>query len=157
MNYEMLLNEADETGVHVIESAEFESNSDGLINGNVIGLNKRLTTSAEKACVLAEELGHHYTTVGDIIDQNRLENRKQEQQARMWAYNRLIGLMGIIRAYKAGCRNIYEMAENLEVTEEFLQNALERYQHKYGQSAKIDNYMIIFEPQLAVLEIKEYL
>ena len=32
----------------------------------------------EKACVLAEELGHHYTTVGDIIDQKESENRKQE-------------------------------------------------------------------------------
>ena len=31
---------------------------------------------AEKACVLAEELGHHYTTIGDIIDQKESENRK---------------------------------------------------------------------------------
>lgn len=33
---------------------------------------------AEKACVLAEELGHHYTAVGDIIDQSYYSNRKQE-------------------------------------------------------------------------------
>ena len=44
------------------------------------------------------------------------------------------------------------MAEYLDVTEEFLKEALEQYRRKYGQRAELDNYVIIFEPQLAVIE-----
>ena len=40
----------------------------------------------KKACVLAEELGHHYTSVGNIIDMEYIGNQKQERQARLWAY-----------------------------------------------------------------------
>ncbi len=74
----------------------------------------------EKSCILAEELGHHYTTVGNILDQSSVSNRKQELRARMWAYNKLIGLMGIIKSYEHGCQSYHEMAEYLDVTEEFL-------------------------------------
>lgn len=38
-------------------------------NGN-IAIEKKLTQT-QKTCVLAEELGHHYTTVGNILDQFR--------------------------------------------------------------------------------------
>ena len=48
--------------------------------------------SVTTADTLAEELGHHYTTVGDILDQTNVSNRKQERLARVWAYNRRIGL-----------------------------------------------------------------
>ena len=64
MNYNILLEEATQRDIHIIENAEFESSSDGLINGNVIGLNKNLQTYTQKACVLAEELGHYHTSAG---------------------------------------------------------------------------------------------
>lgn len=51
------------------------------IDGN-IALSNRLNTTAEKACVLAEELEHHETSVGNIIDLSVSWNRKQERQAR---------------------------------------------------------------------------
>ena len=46
------------------------SESDGLIKGNRIAIRKDIPTQTEKACVLAEELGHYYTSSGDIMDQN---------------------------------------------------------------------------------------
>lgn len=49
-------------------------------------------TQTEKSCVLAEEIGRRYTTIGDILDQNDMNNRKQELRARLWAYNKQIGL-----------------------------------------------------------------
>lgn len=52
MEYEELLTEADLNGIYVIEDLEFESQASGLINGDVIGLNKRLSTYSEKTCVL---------------------------------------------------------------------------------------------------------
>ena len=81
-----------------------------------------------------------------------VRNRKQERHARLWAYDRMIGLMGIASAYKAGYTNCCEMAEHLEVSEAFLLEALEAYKSKCGEFAKIDNYVIYFEP-LSVFEL----
>lgn len=152
MNYETLLNEADKTGVYVIENADFESHSDGLINGDVIGLNKNIDTTIQKACVLAEELGHYHTTVGNITDLSDANNSKQEYRARLWAHNHLVGLYGIVSCYKAGCHSLHEMAAHLEVSEEFMAEVLETYRGKYGERVKFDNYIIFFEPHLAVFE-----
>lgn len=152
MNYEDLLEEADNSNVYVIENANFKSKSEGLINGDVIGINRKVRSYRRRSCVLAEELGHYHTTVGDILNQNDTGNRKQELRARVWGYNKLIGLSGIISCYRAGCRNLYEMAEHLDVTEEFLKEALECYKGKYGEYARLDNYVIYFEPALAVFE-----
>lgn len=55
-----------------------------------------------KKCVLAEELGHYHTTVGDILDLSTASNQKQEYRARLWTYDKMIGLSGIISAYKTG-------------------------------------------------------
>lgn len=153
MNYENLLNEAQKNNIYVIEDADFKSKSDGLINGNVIGINKNIRSYKKRSCVLAEEIGHYYTTTGDIIDQSVGFNNKQEYQARLWAYNRLIGLSGIIDSHKKGCKSAFEMAEHLNVTEDFLAETLHCYKAKYGVCAKIDNYIIYFEPSLGVFEL----
>lgn len=102
---------------------------------------------------MAEELGHYYTGYGNILDQSSASNRKQELHGRVYAYNKLVGLMGIINAYKNHCMSISESAEYLEVTEDFLQDALSYYKNKYGKCATIDNYVIFFEPNIAVLEV----
>ncbi|MGB8451152.1 MAG: hypothetical protein WCD89_02365 [Anaerocolumna sp.] len=62
-------------------------------------------------------------------------------------------MLGIIRAYEFGCRNQYEMAEYLEVTEEFLAKALSSYKNKYGPYVKIDFYIVFFEPNLGVMKM----
>lgn len=152
MDYTELLIEADTNNL-ITKEKPLRANK-GRIKGNRIAIRKGLTET-EKKCVLAEELGHHYTTSGDILEESTVSDRKQEQQARTWAYNKLIGLMGIVDSYKAGCHNAHEMAEYLNVTEEFLTEALERYRSKYGSYTTIDNYVIFFEPHLGVLEIQK--
>ena len=153
MTYEVLLNAADQAGLTVKEKPLSES--DGLIKGNRIAIRKDIPTQAEKSCVLAEELGHYFTSAGNILDQTDIVNRKQEYRARLYGYNLQIGLRGIISAHTAGCRNLYEMADYLDVTEEYLKEALNCYQSKYGEYVKVDNYMIYFIPSLAVLEITD--
>lgn len=154
MTYEQLLAHSDEAGL-VVREKPLKYN-DGRIKGNRIAIRQNIETQKEKACVLAEELGHHYTSSGNILDQTKVENVKQEQRARMWAYNKQIGLSGIIDAYKRGCRNIHEMADHLDVTEEFLRDALEAYRLKYGQCVNIDNYTVYFEPYLMVADFDSY-
>lgn len=151
-SYEFLLAEASDLGLIVKEKPLKYNN--GRIKGNRIAIRQDIETTAQKTCVLAEELGHYYTSVGNILDQTDEQNRKQEFRARMWAYNEMVGLMGIIDAYKNGCRNSYEVAEYLEVTEEFLNDSLDAYKNKYGVFTIVDNYAIYFIPTLLVLEQK---
>lgn len=150
MEYTDLLIEAD--NLSLITKDKPLRAHDGRIKRNRIAIRKDMP-EIKKKCVLAEELGHFHTTVGNILDQTEVQNRKQELHARFWAYNRLIGLQGIISAYKAGCRSIYDMASHLDVTEEFLQEALSCYRQKYGVCTRIDNYVIYFEPAISVLEL----
>ncbi len=150
MDYTELLIEADSN--YLITKEKPLKSCNGRIKGNRIAIKDTLTTT-EKKCVLAEELGHYYTSVGNILNQNSVQNRKQEQKARLWSYNRLIGLNGIINSYRHGCHSLAEMAEYLEVTQEFLSEALKKYRSKYGVFTTLDNYIIYFEPELAVIEI----
>ena len=124
MTYEELLKEADTEGLIVKEKNI--PGYGGRIYKNRVAIHSGINTSVEKACVLAEELGHYYTSAGDILDLYDVRNRKQELKARMWAYNYQIGLMGLVRAFEHGCRNLNETAEYLDVTEPFLAEALRR-------------------------------
>lgn len=144
MTYEQLLTVADQEGLLVKEHSLI--NHDGLISGRRIAIRRNIETQAGKSCVLAEEIGHHCTSSGDILDQTDIMHRKQEYRARFYGYNLKIGLSGLIRAYEAGCRNIFEMAEFLDATEEYLREAIQCYRSKYGICVAVDNYIIYFEP-----------
>ena len=150
MTYEELLIIADEN--NLITKEKPLPISEGRIKGNRVAIRKGMST-VRKACVLSEELGHHFTTFGNILEQSNVSDKKQEQRARLWAYNKMIGLQGIVTAYKHGCNSLHETAEFLEVTEEFLNDSLTAYRQKYGCYTTIDNYVIYFEPSLGVLEI----
>lgn len=150
MCYENLLNECSDLGIKVKEVVL--KSADGRCKGNRIAINKNLSTQTEKKCILAEELGHYHTTYGDIRDQTKIENVKQEIIARRWGYEKLVGMVDIINAYRYGVRNRHELAEYLDVTEEFLCEAIEYYKCKYGICYKIDTYLIYFEP-LGVMKI----
>lgn len=152
MSYEELLIEAGNAGLLVKEKPL--PLSDGRIKGNKIAIRQDIPTLAKKADVLAEELGHYHTTVGRIIDQETLDQRKQERRARLWAYNKQIGLMGLVNAFKEHCYNTYDIAAHLNVSEEFLIEALDCYRSIYGAHGEVvDNYIIKFEPNLQVYEI----
>lgn len=148
---EEMIQEARGLGAEVVDWDFKDTRIKGLYCDGMIAVSSRLSDK-EKAAVLAEELGHHLTAAGDILDQHEAGNRKQELRGRIWAYNRLIGLTGILRAYKAGCRNRYEIAELLDVPEAVLQEAVDYYHGRYGICTQIDNYVIYFEP-LGVMEL----
>lgn len=153
MTYGKLQKEAAQKGIDIYEES-MKPTVKGLYGDKTIWINKGIPTNTEKACILAEELGHFHTTDGDIIDQSNLSNRKQEQHARQWAYEKLVPLSSIVQAHEAGIGNRYELAEFLGVTEEFLEAALKRYQEKYGLCVNSGDYTVCFEP-LRVLEISE--
>lgn len=154
--YEELLDHAEKENINVIEDYDLsDTRLKGLYCDGVVALDKNIETESERRCVLAEELGHYHTTVGDILDPSSSSNRKQELHARVWAYNKLIGLNGIVDAYKHGCLSSHEVAEYLNVTEAFLQETLSCYRSKYGKYTKFGNYVIYFQPNISVLELIE--
>ena len=123
----------------------------GLYIDGSIAIHSGLS-SAQTADTLAEELEHHYTSVGNILDLTKVANRKQERIARLRAYDRRIGLSGIVQGYQHHCQTLYELADCLDVSEEFLAEALECYRERYGTHVEFDGYMIFFIPSLMVYE-----
>lgn len=150
--FEKLEDVAYQDGVDVIDYPFESNNIKGLYCDGVVAIRKDMTIP-EKTCALAEELGHHETSVGNIIDMTSAANRKQERQARFWAYNKQIGLIGLVRAFEHGCQNRFEIAEYLEVTEKFLEECIECYRNKYGICKRVDNYVVYFIPQLSVMKL----
>lgn len=151
MLYQMLLNDADRQNVAVYENS-MGSKIRGLYGDNIIWLNQGLVSKTEKTCVLAEEMGHYYTTSGNILDQRQIASVKQEKRARNWAYEKLVPLEKIIRAFEASICNRYELAEFLGVTEYFLDQSIAHYREKFGLYAEWEDYLIYFDP-LGVLKL----
>ena len=149
--YEELIKEADQKGCIVVER-NLTAN-DGLIVGKRIGIRKSIRTEAQKADVLAEEIAHYESSCGNILDQSIALNRQQELRARLRAYDKRIGLSGLVRAYEHGCQTFYEVSEYLGVQESFLREAVECYRHKYGTAAKHGDYIVCFEPRMAIIKM----
>lgn len=112
---------------------------------------KKIKTNSEKRCIVIEETGHLKTTFGDIIDQSKIENRQQQRKARAWGYEKLVGIINLVNAYKDGVRNRFELAEYLDVTEDYIEDTIKYYKEKYGLYCEIDNYIVYFDP-LVVLK-----
>lgn len=143
MTYEELLEECSNEGLEIFERDMINK---GLYCDGVVAINKK-STNAEKKCILSEEIGHYKTSIGNILDQTKLENIKQENIARAWGYKKLMPLTNIIKAYKYGCKNKSEIAEYLDITEEYFLETLEYYKLRFGLFCHIDNmFTITFEP-----------
>lgn len=141
MSYEELLSEYANEDL-IIKEKPLQS-SNGRIYNNRIAIRHDLDT-VNKACTLAEELGHYYTSTGDIIEQENTGNRKQEHRARILAYEKLLPLQLFILAFKHGCHGIHETAEFLEVSEEFLTECVKAYYNKYRAFLEFNDYLFMF-------------
>lgn len=93
----------------------------------VIGLSKSLFSNrAHFRCVLAEELGHHFTSVGNSVPltffhySDRITISRTEYRAMRWAALYLMPLDKLCLAFKKGIRERWELAEFFDVTEEMV-------------------------------------
>lgn len=138
---------------HIPIGDNFKSNSNfrGLYDMGVIVIDKHLTET-RKAEVLFEELAHHKLTWGDITDQSQFNNRKFENYARRAGYQAALPLRIIIEAYHYGVSNLYELADYVQLGEEYIIEILEFYKKKYGLAKYYNGYVIKFEP----LQVYEY-
>lgn len=148
-SYEALLIEA-ENHDYIVKEAPLHGSYKGRIKGKRIAIEQTLT-STEKACILAEELAHGEITVGNILDQSQVDNRRQEQKTRTLAVIRRVQLRCLAEALRKGCRSTFEIAKYMDVTEEFLIDAIAVFRRKYGLYAQVDDDILLLEPTVALL------
>ncbi|WP_145452874.1 ImmA/IrrE family metallo-endopeptidase [Staphylococcus hominis] len=149
--YEDMLIEHDY--IDIIECENLPKDLYGLWLGDMILINRNLPTTS-KLETLAEELAHNELTYGNIVDQSKYNHRKFENYARRLAFEKLISLNDIIKAFLQGIHNLYELANFFEVTESFVLQSIAHYKQKYGYSTRYGKYVIQFEP-LRVFEYKD--
>lgn len=126
--YEKLLHEAHSLGLIVKEVTLLTRK--GRCVGNRIAIDKGIKTDAEKACILKEEIAHYLTTVGDITDQTKISNIKQEKLAHRITIESLCSLEKIVSAIRQGAGNKYDIIEMLNVTEDLFNEAIRHYTAK---------------------------
>lgn len=117
--------------VPVVELSLIERGYEGLYRNGRIYVEKSLPTIRKKERV-AEEYTHHLLSVGEIINYNTFENRKQEVQARNAALELLVPLDKLIECSFAGCSTKFECADYLEVEVKTLVEVLQHYTSKFG-------------------------
>jgi hypothetical protein len=111
-----------------------------------ITLNKKLSTTAEKACVLAEELEHYISTPEDLFIAPKPMQEKYESIARFNAVKKLMPLDKLIDARRRRLCDVYELADYLGITSEFLESGLKAYKVHYGSAVPYRDFIIYFDP-----------
>lgn len=93
----------------------------------VIGLaNDLFNNYREFRCVLAEELGHHFTTAGRFLPcihhhySDRVNIGRAEYRAMKWAANYLIPEDKLRAAFRRGITQVWELTEHFNVNEEMM-------------------------------------
>lgn len=144
----MLLDKAPQQGIVIKENRYFESDADAILCKNTIGISYKLEATKQKKCAIAEEFAHYELNTGDIVDQSKAENRKQEYLARKRSVPDLISLSELVEAFKKGFRSADELAEEFGITEKFLKEAIDILRKTYGEKKVEEDYTFYFEPYL---------
>lgn len=109
-----------------LDIIEKPSSLPGFIINDCVLIDKNMS-DAKKACVMAEEIGHYETSVGDITDQSDMNSVKQEYRARVYAVQKILPKGDILRALDNVGPCIWDVAEEIGVDPEFLVFALRYY------------------------------
>ena len=103
----------------------------------------------ESAGVLAEELGHYYTSSGDNgFAANKQQVDRAEERALRAAVRDVLQLHPdrIIALIEAGVSTFHELADRLEISEAFLARARLAWIAHYGLVYKRNDYSLYFDP-----------
>ncbi|MGF7437927.1 ImmA/IrrE family metallo-endopeptidase [Lentilactobacillus senioris] len=111
-------------------------------NGKPFIFLERDQPEVDKQVILTEEFMHMLTSVGVIVNQSQLDNRRQERLARSMTYKSMLSLDDILDCYNRNIYEIYEIANELDLPIEFIQNALEYFKTQIGTHGYYKNYEI---------------
>ena len=116
----------------ILEEVNFKNNIEGIYFkvpelNPTIGINKSIVGNSKKyISVLAEELGHHFTTTGDLTAEcitysEKLMKNKEEFKARRWASDFLIVDCELQAALQYPVNNLDTLSDYFNVSIEILQ------------------------------------
>ena len=137
---EKLYQEAYDNEIHIVDASYSNTKKAAACIRDEIKVlvidKKSIHTSAEKRVILAEELMHFETGLMYQLDDDcntyakRLERSKIESWNMRHVVRRYLPSNDIQRLIDKGIEHNYEMAEMLEVTEDFLSFAIDYYMLK---------------------------
>ena len=84
-------------------------------------------------CILAEEIGHHYTCTHNIIDYAASKPHiynKYDRHGLWWAVQYLVPFNKLMYYVNIGVTCMHELSEALDVTEDFLLTGISMYKNK---------------------------
>ncbi|HZK57707.1 MAG TPA: ImmA/IrrE family metallo-endopeptidase, partial [Clostridia bacterium] len=152
MKLKMLFNLIEKENI-IVEYVDFSPTIQGIYYKEdgcppTIGINENIVSDRKLfTCVLAEELGHHFTSIGNSSAEcysfaDKINLNKTELTALKWATKYLIPMDEIIGAMQKGTKNMEELSDLLGVTSEFL---LERFRFiaKEQTYVKVQNNLFI--------------
>jgi len=130
--FEELCDEAHSSGIEVqngdISVPDMDAAYINIDCGEFIVL-RQDGTMADKACWLAEELGHHVTGTDLVLHYDKVADWKAEARARRWAHMRLLS-PDAIRTAARNSTDIYELADALDVSVDFLRESIDDFESK---------------------------
>jgi hypothetical protein len=100
----------------------------------IIGLSTAIDDIAEKRSIFAEELGHHFTSVGDCLPKqfynyaHRMIVSRIEYKALRWAASYLIPDNALLDALRDGLYRPCELAEHFQVLPEIVDIRLKLFE-----------------------------
>lgn len=110
---------------------DMPDNLHGLLVDDTIYINAMLHFE-ESVAVLAEEIGHHKTLAkGNICDYSDYVSRKLEAKGREWGYRKLVSKDKLKKIANSPYPvESYEVAEELGLPEDYVEEAIEMYKVK---------------------------
>ncbi len=130
--------------IEIIEK-KMTGNNRGFYADNVMMLDSRMSRKSKKGKAF-EELGHHFTSAGDIIDLKNKNNAKQEYKARAWGYEHHVSISDLVQCLLKAGDDIDYFLELLDVEPEDFLCVIKHYISKYGNYYKYDSYILVFNP-----------
>lgn len=107
----------------------------------------------DKRVILTEEFMHFLYSVGVILDKDDLAQRKQELQARNLTYKAIVSLDDLLRCYLMGLQTPFEVSNELDLPEEFLENAIDYFKTQFDGSFKYKGYQVIISDTINFYKI----
>lgn len=97
-------------------------------NSYYVGLDyEKIENSIDEKEILTEELGHYYCNALYRLTDDKELKRKCEYRARKWQFKTLVPLIKLKNLFEKGYKYSYEIAEQLEVSQELVQIAYKYY------------------------------
>lgn len=130
--FEELENEASDLGIDVIDiNIPIEKMNAAYLNlcGKERIFLRKCGTIQERVCWIAEELGHHHTGQNQVLRYRTVDDWRAEARARRWAHMRLLTPDAIHTAAR-NTDDIFEIADALDVSVEFLRESIDDFQAK---------------------------